>query len=69
MRQSGVEKRPFGRQKTPRFQEQKPTILMVISDIEKRNFLTVKYVAFVEPPSRQNSHEPRSTKAGRKGGI
>ncbi len=39
------------------------------SDLGKRNFLTAKFVAFVEPPSRQNSHESRSLKEGRKGGI
>ena len=64
-----MEKRPFGRQKSGRFQEQKPTILMENSDLEKRNFLTAKFLAFVDPPSRQNSHEARSTKEGRKGSI
>ena len=64
-----MEKRPFGQQKSGRFQEQKPTILMGNLDIEKRNFLTAKFVAFVEPPSRQNSHELLSTKEGKKGGI
>ena len=39
MRQSGVEKRPFGRQKSGRFQEQKPTILRGNSNLEKRYFL------------------------------
>ena len=69
VRQSGMEKRPFGRQKSGRFQEQKPKILMGNSDFEERNFLTAKFVAFVEPPSRQTNHESRSTKEGRKGGI
>ncbi len=65
-----MEKRPFGRQKSGRFEEQKPTILMGNSDLEKRNFLTAKFVVFVEPPSRQNSHEKsRSTKERKKGGI
>ena len=64
-----MEKRPFGRQKSDRFQEQKPMILLGNSDLEKRNFLTAKFVAFVEPPSRQNSHESRSTKEQKKRGI
>ena len=64
-----MEKRPFGRQKSGRFQEQKPTILIGNSDFEKRNFLTAKFVAFVEPPSRQNSNESRSTKEQKKRGI
>ena len=64
-----MEKRAFGRQKSGRFQEQKPTNLLGNSDLEKRNFLTAKFVAFVEPPSRQNSHEYRSTKQGKKGDI
>ena len=69
MRQSGMEKRPVGQQKSDRFEEQKAVILMGNSDLEKRHFLTTKFVAFVEPPSRQNSHESRSTKEGRKEGI
>ncbi len=39
------------------------------SDLEKRNFLRAKFVAFVGPPNRQNNHESHSTKEGRKGGI
>ncbi len=64
-----MEKRSFGRQKNGRFQEQKPTILIGNTDLEKRNFLAAKFVAFVEPPSRQKGNETRSTKGGRKGGI
>ncbi len=69
MRQSGMEKRPFGQQKNTRFQEQKPVILMGNSDLEKRDFLTAKFIAFVEPQSRQNSHESSNTKEQKKGGI
>ncbi len=40
------------------------------SDLGKRNFLMTKFVAFVEPPSRQNiNHEPRSTKEQKKRGT
>ena len=39
------------------------------ADIQKRHFLTAKFVAFVEPPSRQNSQESRSTKEQKKRGI
>ncbi len=61
-----MEKRPFGQQKSDQFEEQKPAILMGNSDLEKRHFLTAKFVAFVEPQSRQNSHESRSTKEQKK---
>ena len=71
MRQSGMEKRAFGQQKSDRFQEQKPMILMGNSDLEKRNFLTAKFVAFVEPPSpvkiTHQSRQPQRER--RKGGI
>ena len=60
--QSGTEKRAFGHEKSGRFQEQKPGILMGNSGLEKRHFLKAKIVAFLEPPSRQNNHESRSTK-------
>ncbi len=69
VRQSGMEKRPFGRQKSGRFQEQTPTILNGNSDLEKRNFLTAKFVAVVEPQSRQNSSESSNTTERKKGGI
>ncbi len=64
-----MEKRPFGQQKNERFEEQKAVILMGNSDLEKRHFLTTKFVAFVEPPNRQNSFESRSTKEQKKRGI
>ncbi len=64
-----MEKRAFGQQKSDRFQDQKPTSLMGNSDLEKRHFLTPKFVAFVEPLSRQNSNESRSTKEQKKRGI
>jgi len=64
-----MEKLPFGQQKSDRFQEQKAVILMGNSDLEKRHFLTTKFVAFVEPPSRQNGHESRTTKEQKKRGI
>jgi hypothetical protein len=46
-----MEERPFGQQKTARFREQKPAVLMGNSDLEKHHFLTAKFVAFVEPLS------------------
>ena len=64
-----MEKRGFGQSKNARFREQKPVILMGNSDLEKHDFLTAKFVAFEEPPSRQNSNESRSTKEQKKGGI
>ncbi len=64
-----MEKLPFGQQKKGRFQEQKPAILMQNSDLEKHHFLTVKFVAFAAPPSRQNSNEFRITKEKKKRGI
>ena len=64
-----MEKRSFGQQKSDRFQEQKPAILMGNTDLENHDFLAAKFVASVEPPSRQNSHESRSTKEQKKRGI
>ena len=65
-----MEKQPFGQQKSGRFEEQKAVILMGNSDLEKRHFLTTKFVAFVElPPSRQKNNESRSTKEQKKRGI
>ncbi len=64
-----MEKRPFGQQKSDRFQEQKPVISMANSDIEKHRFLTAKFVAFAEPLTRQISNESRSTKEQKKRGM
>jgi hypothetical protein len=64
-----MEKRGFGQQKSCRFREQKPEILMGNSDLEKHHFLTPKFVAFVEPPSRQNGNESSSAKEQKKRGI
>ncbi len=64
-----MEKQLFGQEKSVRFEEQKRAISMGNSDLEKRHFLTAKSVAFVEPPSRQNNHESRSTKGKKKRGI
>ena len=64
-----MQKRPFGQQKSGRSQEQKPATLLENSDLEKRHFLTVKFVSFVEPPSRENSNESRSTKEQKERGI
>ncbi len=69
VQQSGMEKRPFGEQKSDRFQEQTPVILMGHADLEKRHFLTGNFVAFVEPPSRQIRQECRNTKEQKKRGI
>ncbi len=64
-----MEKRQFGQQKSDRFREQKPAVLMGNSDLENRHFLTAKFVVFVEPPRRQNGHEARTTKEQKKRGI
>ena len=69
MRQSGMEKRSFGRQKSGRFQEQKPTILKGNSDLEKRNFLMAKFVAFVTIVEPQFHSFNAAYKGASKSGI